>query len=70
VKKRELEDMGIQCVGERRAVKLHVIDFMVLEKEIIFFLHFLELPLLCLYVTPKHWGLAQDEMKPRTCRSA
>jgi hypothetical protein len=42
-------------------VKLHGIDFMVQEKEIIFFLHFLELRLLCLDVTQKHRHVAQHE---------
>jgi hypothetical protein len=66
MKKREVEDMGIQCADERGAVKLHSIDFMVPEKEIIFFLHFLELRLLCLYVTLKHRLVAQHEMKQET----
>jgi hypothetical protein len=49
-----VEDLGIQCAEERGVVKLHGIDFMVPEKEMVFFLHFLELRLLCLDVTQKH----------------
>jgi hypothetical protein len=69
VKKRELDDMGIQCGdwgGGGVALKPHRIDFMVPEKEIIFFLHFLQLRLFCLYVTLKHRLVVQHKMEEET----